>query len=126
MTEQVQNQEVQQAQVQLHTTLLKLVTGQYLISDVAVRAAPDGTELITLVNPCEIVENLLEDGRTNVEFAPIATLSASGTFEVAGTAIVYTAAPEAGFANVYRQRFAPKDDTPQLIVPPEKKLVVPN
>lgn len=126
MTEQVKNQE---APAQFQTfppmvTLFKLVSGEYLIAETIVAIAPNGQEIITLRNPCAIAEHVLEDGRVNVEFGPIASLAAGNSFQLAGNQIVLSGEPEPNFLAAYQQRFAPQDES-KLIVPPEKKLVVP-
>lgn len=133
MTKKAQAKEVaaqqevaaQPQQLAPQISLLKLTTGEVLITEIVVDFTTNGQEIVTLVNPCVVSEEILEDGRVNVAFYPIATLAKRGAFQIATSHIVLSGEPDDGFAQAYIERFAPKDDTPQLIVPPEKKLVVP-
>lgn len=123
--QEVAAQEAQPQQLAPQISLLKLSTGETLITEISVDFTTDGQEIVTLVNPCVVHEEILEDGRVNASFFPIATLAKRGAFQVATGHIVLSGEPADGFAEAYIARFAPQDDTPQLIVPPEKKLVVP-
>lgn len=122
---EVAAQEVQPQQLAPQISLLKLSTGEVLITEIVVDFTTDGQEIVTLVNPCVVNEEILEDGRVNAAFFPIASLAKNGVFQVASGHIVLSGEPADGFTQAYIARFAPQDDTPQLIVPPEKKLVVP-
>jgi hypothetical protein len=116
---------------QPNISILALTNGQLLISEVNVQIVgePDGPqqEVVTLTNPCQVSQEVREDGLVNASFEPIAVLCAGNAIQISNMHVVWSAAPEDGFAKVYLQRFghlAP-DDAPQIITPPEKKLIVP-
>jgi hypothetical protein len=107
-----------------NVSILALSNGQTLIAEVQVEQNENSGEVaVNLVNPCLITQSEpTDDGLVNASFAPVATLCANQTVQVNAQLIVWSAAPEDGFMQVYLSRFQKQSD---IITPPEKKLIVP-
>jgi hypothetical protein len=107
-----------------NVSILALANGQTLIAEVqVVQDEKTGEVAVNLVNPCAITQSEpTDDGLVNASFTPIATLCANQTVQVNAQLIVYSAAPEDGFMQVYLQRF---QKASEILTPPEKKLIVP-
>lgn len=106
-----------------NVSILALTNGQIVIAEVVVEQQTETKELVVnLVNPCEVTQDFQEDGLVNASFTPIATLCANQTVQVNGQTIVWSAAPEDGFMQVYLKRF---QKASEILTPPEKKLIVP-
>jgi hypothetical protein len=102
--------------------ILKLSTGQEIISEVEVSAGPEGQQIITLIRPCEITRQVGEEGQLTAAFTPLAVYYKNAAVVISNDHVVYTGQPEEGFEAAYTQQFRPASG---LIVPEEKKLVVP-
>jgi hypothetical protein len=110
-------------------SILALTNGQLLIAEVDVQVLSDAAgnqqEVVTLTNPCQITQEVREDGLVNAAFEPVAVLCAGNKIQISNMHVVWSAAPEDGFGNVYLKRFGHVTE-PQIAVPPEKKLILPN
>jgi hypothetical protein len=111
-------------------SILALTNGQLLIAEVDVLVATDPEtgaqqEVVTLTNPCQITQEVREDGLVNAAFEPVAVLCAGQKIQISNMHVVWSAAPEDGFSNVYLKRFGHVTE-PQIVTPPEKKLILPN
>jgi hypothetical protein len=116
-----------QATNQPIVSLLKLSSGDEIITEVVIEKLEGGQEVIHMVNPCNIVRHEQEDGTVNAEFTPIAVFYANGTIQVSGSQIVWSGQPVEDFAEVYLTKFGRKPVTEESViaVPAEKKLIVP-
>lgn len=104
--------------------ILKLSTGEELISQVVVEPHPEvaGAQVLKLVAPCAIQRIEGPDGQVSARFAPIAVYTVNQTIQISQQHVVYTAEPEEGFLNAYLQLIG---KAPAILTPPEKKLIVP-
>jgi hypothetical protein len=111
---------------QVIVSLLKLTSGEEIISQVVVEPLENGQEIIHLVNPCEVQRHVQEDGQASAEFTPMAVFYANGVFQVSGSQIVWSGAPVEEFKQAYLKRFEVAPVEEKLIAAPaEKKLIVP-
>jgi hypothetical protein len=115
---EVQAQEAQQPLV----NILKLVSGEEVITQIAVEKLENGQELIHLVNPYAVIRQFGEDGKVGIAIVPMADLTVGGSVQVSTSAVVYTAVPN----DVFLQHYNEKVNPPLVQAPPEKKLIVPN
>lgn len=113
--------------------IIKLVSGDELISDVVVvEGYAPGQEIVHLVNPCQIERVYLEDGTVTAKFLPIAMYCRDQTIHTSNSNVVWTVAPEQGFEDAYNASYgkpapevAPEESPSGLILPEEKSLIVP-
>jgi hypothetical protein len=119
---QAEVQTTQEATQQPLVNILKLVSGEEVITQIAVEKLENGQELIHLVNPYAVVRQFGEDGKVGIAIVPLADLTANGSVQVSTSAVVYTAVPNDEFLQHYNEKVNP----PLIQTPPEKKLIVPN
>lgn len=119
-------QEAQQAAPQVIVSLLKLTSGEELITQVVIETLESGQEIIHLVNPCTVERRTNDEGQVSAEFTPLAVFYNNGTLQVSGNQIVWSGAPVEDFKQVYLERFAlvPKEEEKLIAAPAEKKLIV--
>lgn len=117
----------QEAQQQTLVSILKLSSGDEVISEVFVEQIEGGQEVIHLINPCTIDRKMLDDGQVSAEFTPLAVFYQNGVIQVSGSQIVWSGAPVEDFKQVYLKKFErlPVADESVIEVPAEKKLIVP-
>lgn len=115
----IQAQEVQEVQEQI-VNILKLTSGEEVISEIKIEKLEGGQEIVHLVNPFAVIRQFGEKGEVNIGIVPLADLTANGTLQISTSQVVYTGQPNESFLKHYNDKV-----NPPLIDVPEKKLIVP-
>jgi hypothetical protein len=118
---EVQAQAVEAVEAQKIVNILKLASGEEVISEVAIEKLEGGNEIVHLVNPFAIIRQYdRETGNVGIGIVPLADLTANGSVQISTSQVVYTGQPNEQFLKHYTEKV-----NPPLVQVAEKKLIVP-
>lgn len=112
--------EVQAQAAEKVINILKFVSGEEVITEVAIEKLEQGGEIVHLVNPYAVIRQFGENNQVNIGIVPLADLSATSSVQVNTAHIVFSAQPNEAFLKHYNDKV-----NPPLVEVPEKKLIVP-